>query len=190
MPMQITGLSDLQHKLRHLPGAVENVAIDEIQAAGERIRDRAKDLIPKDTGNTASTIKKRREKKGLNAKVTVGYPGHIIEFGSKSHTIQLRRRGSATALAGEGFGPVAGPVQHPGTPARPFMNPAAEAERAVFLPRLAKAIDRALEQIAAGQTPTSAVTPEPEEPKSRFSEYFAQLDEDMDFHRALAMGSP
>ena len=148
MPMVVENLSDLQHKLRRLPGSVENVVIDEVQEAGENIRDRAKQLIPRDTGDTAQKIRKRREATGLNAKVTVGFPGHIIEHGSKAHTIQLRRRGSAEALAGDGFGPVRGPVQHPGTLPHPFMNPAAEAERVIFLPRLAAAINRELARLA------------------------------------------
>lgn len=107
---------------RALPRAVERTANF---AAGE-IRDGARER----TGETKRSV--AVEQQGLTAQVSVGGAAVFQEFGTRPHVIRPR---TATVLRFEINGETvfAKKVNHPGTPKAPFVRPAADAARPVFV---------------------------------------------------------
>lgn len=164
MTVKVENLSQLQHKLRGLPDTVHEAAAEEIQATGIKIRDNARRRVPVDTGELRANIKKRSRDRGLDAWVGLAHAGgrgrhfyaRFIEFGTRQHVIEPRREevlysGARSGLGGRqssGFGPVSGDVVHPGTPARPFLQPAIEEERRGFPERLARTVSLELKKLA------------------------------------------
>ncbi len=72
---------------------------------------------------------------------TFGYRGYVYsfarhaaaqEYGASPHKISVSRK-KALANSKVGFGPVAGPVNHPGNPGTHFMLKAAQAFRPIFI---------------------------------------------------------
>ena len=77
---------------------------------------------------------------GRRIRVPVRY-AHLVEFGTQPHIVirrGVRRDGSFYDYA----------IEHPGTPARPFMRPAFEAGKASVSAALARGIGAAVEEIA------------------------------------------
>lgn len=146
MGLEIRNVSQLQHKLRALPEEVHDAVVEAVQEEGVRIRDQARENAPMDEGDLRRSIRKRRLERGLDARVgTRLYYAKFIEFGTKSHLIRPKDPGSV--LAGGEFGPVKF-ARHPGTPARPFLQPAAEASRKEFPGRLARKVNEATSKVA------------------------------------------
>ncbi|MFW6331223.1 MAG: hypothetical protein ACOC3J_05820, partial [Gemmatimonadota bacterium] len=151
MTVKVENLSQLQHTLRTLPESVAGVAAEEIQETAVKVRDEARRTVR--DGDVRPTIKKRSRDKGLDATVTAGHwRAKFEEYGTKRHTIAPKR---ATVLTGgkavstrsggavfddEAFGPVSGPVVHPGQRPHPFLIPAFELHRRDLPYRLRVAI--------------------------------------------------
>ena len=135
MSVEIRNVSQLTQKLRRLPDAVREAAVEEIQATGIRIRDNARARVPVDSGDLRASIVKRRRERGLDAIVGPKlFYGLFVEFGTKAGRWRLgKRTGTSVEVH-----------QHPGTPARPFLHPAAEEERKDFPQKLARRINEAL----------------------------------------------
>ena len=88
----------------------------------------ARSFVPRDTGELADSLEKDFVEGDLEGYVKVG-TSHWApnEFGSRAHTIRIKDK---KVLAGDGavYGKE---VQHPGTPAQPFMRPALFQRRAL-----------------------------------------------------------
>ncbi|GAA4082704.1 HK97 gp10 family phage protein [Actinomadura miaoliensis] len=82
----------------------------------EMVAEDARRFVPIDSGELQSTIQAR----GNRVYVGTDY-WHIVEFGSRPHTIYPRAK---KALYWRGAAHPVHRVRHPGTPAQPFMRPA------------------------------------------------------------------
>lgn len=143
LEIKVEGLKELEKTLSDLPLDLQNEGLSpSLRAALEVIEEEAEANVPRDTGKLASTIrtvvKVDAGVGGLaEGAVVVGSPvGHLVEFGTQPHEITIDdekddKKVLADPVSREVFGRK---VQHPGTPARPFLRPALDtrAQDALF----------------------------------------------------------
>lgn len=144
--VEIRGLKDLRKQMNRLDTKMKASIARKSLGKGARIfRDEAKRRVPVNTGNLKNSIASRItrlgktnflakvgpvKRKGKNKDtgkmqvVADGWYGHLVEFGTDPHLIP--RRGSKLLKINGRV--VRGPVQHPGTPPRPFLRPAFRAQ--------------------------------------------------------------
>jgi HK97 gp10 family phage protein len=104
----------------------------------------------------ARSISKKISRAGFSAKVGVrtnteqkrAWFAHFIEWGTAAGT----REWKGQAAKWRKMRRETGSFKHPGTPARPVLLPAFEAHRAEFMPRITRAIQTALQRLAAMNT--------------------------------------
>lgn len=137
----VLGTPETLRVLRQLPGKVQRKVIRQSAIAGSRvIAKEARARAPVDSGKLKKSITVKAKNRNGQIESFVfasrrkgAYHRHFIELGTKSHVINLR-----SARAGQGkkktlsdgrtaFG---ARVNHPGTPARPFLGAALSAKEA------------------------------------------------------------
>ena len=92
------------------------------------IQSDAVSLAPEDTGNLKNSIDFNITKEGLGGEVFASAEyAPDVEFGTKPHKIRAKD-GGVLAFKKNGKMVFAKSVNHPGTPAQPFLFPAFEAE--------------------------------------------------------------
>ena len=151
----LSGVPRLRRVLRQIEPEMVAPIRAEIADAAEAIRLDAVARAPVDEGDLVRSIGKTFGRDGLTA---------VIGPGARGVRIMQRRAGSAFATRTadlkiskaarrdlfqffKGFWIEFGTVR---TAARPFMNPAFEANRAYFMARVRRAVDRALERASRG----------------------------------------
>lgn len=157
----MTGVDALDDALSQLSKRMGTAVVRAaLKKAAQPIVDAAKDLVPVRTGRlreslTVSERLTRRQRKGskrMPGSVTVyiggawpkGAHAHLVEFGTAPHLITVDLK---DALAGaDVYGRT---VLHPGTPARPFLRPAWDANKAQALENLGKELWAELEKARA-----------------------------------------
>lgn len=116
--VELTGLKALARQLSVTEEQITAAAKKTVQESAEAVRNRAKDLVPVDSGRLQRAINVSYSSDGLSAEVkntnNQAYYGQFIEFGTS-------RR-----------------------PARPFMTPAAEQERRKLKKRLEQNVKKEL----------------------------------------------
>lgn len=130
------GVTKLRRTLRRLePDATEGIRKALTEGAEAMHYDMLSN-IPKDTGETAQHLSYKVARDGLTARVGFigkkdvegGYVARFIEYGTKGH-----------------------PAKNiPPQPARPFMRPAFDNNKAWMLKQINKAIERTLQVLASG----------------------------------------
>lgn len=102
------------------------------------IEAKAKMLAPVDTGNLKGGIQTTTD--GMSAEVTAhaDYAAYV-EYGTKPHKITAKDGGFLRFMVGGQWVQVK-EVNHPGTAAQPFMTPAAEEMRPVFIAAVTQVI--------------------------------------------------
>lgn len=131
----------------------ERVLGDELEAAAEdialRIEADAKRKAPVDSGRLQGSIASEAER--VSEAVVRAVIGSNVEYapfvemGTDPHPI------TGDPLAWEGGGgemQFATEVQHPGTPAQPFLRPAVEQNRSYVRERVAEAVENAAEKVS------------------------------------------
>lgn len=99
-----------------------------VAESAEYIAGQAKALTPVDTSNLKNSINVKYKNSGMTAEIgtPVEYAPHV-EFGTRPHKITSNRGLSdGTTFFGK-------EVNHPGTPAQPFLFPAWESGRNIFI---------------------------------------------------------
>jgi HK97 gp10 family phage protein len=135
---QIKGGKELAALMAQLPIEVETKILrNGLKAGAKIIRDEARALAPKKTGEMAKSIKTFSGKSLVDGQVVVkiklrgkhAFLGPFIEHGVLPHLIWVK---SKESLAIHGV-PIGKRVQHPGSAAKPFMRPALDnkAEEAI-----------------------------------------------------------
>lgn len=126
----IANLKKYDEETRGRVGVVVNTSLKNI-AKGARLR-----LPQSKTGNLRKGLKKKYSKKATGGTVTSNAPhSHLIEFGTKPHKIAVKRKkvlSDGSILGKE--------VMHPGSKARPFLQPAYYQERSNYIEGLKKAV--------------------------------------------------
>jgi HK97 gp10 family phage protein len=124
----IEGGRQLDDLLKSLaPKMEKNILRTALRAGGNILRDEARSLVPRKSGDLAKTIRvSTRIRKGqVTASVKAGnriaYYAHMVEFGTRAH-IEKAPKGSAMAVNGA----ARKEVEHPGAQAKPFLRPAAD----------------------------------------------------------------
>lgn len=138
----ITGGRELAQMLDTLPAKVErNIMRGALRAGARVMLAEVKQRIPRDNGDLAASarVTTRVQRGSVSASVKIGnkkaWYAHLVEFGTRSHyiTVSDEDRGRASVRTvnrrvlqiGANF--VGPSVHHPGTQARPFARPAADA---------------------------------------------------------------
>ncbi|SOC21970.1 HK97-gp10 family putative phage morphogenesis protein [Rhodobacter maris] len=155
--LRIEGLADLERALDNLSKSVgRSVLRRSLRKAAEPMAERARALAPVKTGKLRESIKfgslLNGSQRKLHRKLTLeertaielflgpsyvkgsgGRVGHLVEFGTAPH-------GNGGLFAG---------TLHPGTPPRPFMRPAFDAEAGPTIARLKPILWAEIEKAAA-----------------------------------------
>jgi len=160
----IGGGRELDNLLQTLPAKMErNIMRSALREGAKEVLDEVRQRIPVDSGQLAASarITTRYRKGTVTASVKVGnfvaWYAHLVEFGTRPHVIQPRRRGGALRINGAEVRS----ADHPGTRPQPFMRPAADAS----LGRAIEAVTRRIRQrLTNAGINTPAPTPaDPEE---------------------------
>lgn len=126
----IANLKKYDEDTQQRVGEVVNTSLKNI-AKGARSR-----LPQSKTGNLRKGLKKKYSKKATGGTVTSNAPhSHLIEFGTKPHKIAVK--GKKVLSDGSILGKE---VMHPGSKARPFLQPAYYQERSNYIEGLKKAV--------------------------------------------------
>ena len=156
----IAGAAEMERLLKLLPEKVaERVTKNALRAGARVIRNEAKARSADDPELSGAVVVRsptQRERRKGAALVVVGIEqpvsrrAHLREFGTGPHTIRTKRKG---VLADKETGAVFGTeVQHPGTPAEPFLRPAVDegGKRAIDAigKSMARGIDREAKKLA------------------------------------------
>lgn len=141
---RLSGAIKLRRLLRRLPADAQTEVATAIEGAATRIFDAALTAMPAPgknryaTGELRAKFKVKIRQDGLGA--SVGSFGrrrarhaHLVEFGARPHAIKM---------------PGGAVIQHPGSPAQPFLVPAFKANKARNLADIGGAVDRALKHTA------------------------------------------
>lgn len=138
----IANLKKYDDETQQRVGEVVNTSLKNI-ASGARSR------VPRNSGKLRSSIRKSYSKKNMGGTVTTKAPhAHLVEFGTKAHSLTKGTTNSAGRAAKKGKrlvlvikgNPVGGEIIHPGSKPRPFMQPAYYQERSNYIEGLKKAV--------------------------------------------------
>ncbi len=158
----ISGGAELDRLLQTLPANLEkNIVRGALRAGAKIVLDEVKQRIPAKTGQlrASARITTRFRKGTVSASVKVGnvvaWYAHLVEFGTKQHIIKPKTRGGAMQFGGI----TTREVLHPGTSARPFMRPAADAS-------LTQALAAVQTHVRKRLTAQGLNTPDPTPPDS------------------------
>jgi len=107
---------------RTIRGASRN----ELEIAAREVMNRAKVLVPVDTGRLRASIRiEQRRNLALRSRYTIGsdvYYAPFVNDGTRPHIIKPRRPGGSLRFVIGGRVVYAKVVHHPGTRARPFLD--------------------------------------------------------------------
>lgn len=172
MAQKLDGLRELNKALNQLEGKVaSSISRSAISAAGKDVAEAARSRVPVETGNLKRSISVRTLRLGRTGyaakvgpmkrkfrgrveigagtfgsltQIADGWYGHLVEFGTAPHLIP--KRGSKVVKVNGKL--VRGPVQHPGTPPRPFMRPAWQATKGQLVHKMGRVMWRRIEREA------------------------------------------
>jgi HK97 gp10 family phage protein len=126
----LSGGRALDDLLQTLPTKMEkNIMRSALRAGAAVMLEEVKSRIPVASGalRDSARITTRGRKGQVSASVKVGnfqaWYAHLVEFGTRPHTIRPKEQGGALQFGGT----LTRSVEHPGTRGQPFMRPAADA---------------------------------------------------------------
>jgi HK97 gp10 family phage protein len=133
--IKITGGRELAEALKQLPKQLQqNVMRQALRAGAKLIQDKAKELVPVDTGDLKKSIKigtSSRRKEVRSTVATKGdgaYIARFVEFGTAPHIIKGRNGGMLKFTARDGKVVETQSVNHTGAKAKPFLRPALDGQ--------------------------------------------------------------
>lgn len=133
--IKITGGKELAEALKQMPKQLQqNVMRQALRAGAKVIQDKAKELVPVDTGDLKKSIKIGTSSRGKEVRSTVAtkgdgaYIARFIEFGTAAHLIKGRNGGMLKFTARDGNTVETMSVNHTGIKAKPFLRPALDSE--------------------------------------------------------------
>lgn len=156
--LAIKGGADLAKALAEFPVKLEaQVMQSSLRGGAKLIADRARALVPVDSGDLRDSIKVRARKNKrtgyVNVYVAAGgrrkgdpFYAHMVEFGTGQH--EIRPKGEGSLFIAGVFRRV---VQHPGARAKPFMRPAFDAEATRAVDEIGKRVGDGIKRIARKQ---------------------------------------
>jgi HK97 gp10 family phage protein len=163
--VQADGKDQVLGALRALNIEGRNNVEEVVRLSSRKIRRSARARAPVRSGKLRRSIGTRFSKDGLSAEIAAWWRGrggkrvhplsHIIEFGTAPHKIKPEKRkalafhGNATGEMGPQQATIRTVVNHPGTPAKPFLFPAFEEHRAGYVRDLREALGKAGREAAA-----------------------------------------
>lgn len=141
----IVGGRQLDELLQTLPGKMQkNINRAALRAGAAVLLTEVQGRIPVSSGDLLASARITSRAKGaeVTASVKVGnriaWYAHLVEFGTRPHTITPKKAGGALQFGGI----TTKSVEHPGTRARPFMRPALDS----VLPAMIDAVTARIRQ--------------------------------------------
>lgn len=159
----IAGGRELDDLLQTLaPKIRKNIMRAALRAGAAEIREEARRQVPSDTGTLRRSIRVTTRAKGGESSASVkagnsqAFYAHMVEFGTRSHTIKPKKTDALLLPVGPRR-----EVAHPGSRARPFMRPAADAAFSAAINAVQKKLRERLTQ--QGLNSPAPLPPEPAE---------------------------
>lgn len=138
--VKMQGLNQAVNDIRKYSEAKINGVKRVIVESTVNIQNDAVSLAPEDTGNLKNSINFNITNEGMGGEVFASAEyAPDVEFGTAPHKIEAKNSGSL-AFKKDGKMVFAKSVNHPGTPAQPFLFPAWEAE----IPKYKNALQKEL----------------------------------------------
>lgn len=171
MPAELQGLAKAQMRFKAFPPEVAAQVGQALDKGAAEIRDRAKAIAPRDTGELAGAIEVRDTLEGFGAggavgafaRMVSGQAGSLTRFigvfpakaGDAGWYAAFVEFGTASRQAGQRYTQGSGrrvraKDTHPGTPPRPFLMPAFFSLRRRMLGRVNRAVNAAARKVASG----------------------------------------
>lgn len=154
--LHVKGLPQLEKTLGQVPAKLEaKILRGALRAGANVVLNEVRSRVPVKSGRLAKTLRiSTGVRRGVvTARVVAGdrkrgvFYAHMVEGGTKRHTIR-GRRGKGLRIGGiEGRVIVTNRVEHPGARARPFMRPALESSATAALEAVAAYIRKRLDQV-------------------------------------------
>lgn len=148
--VHLKGFRELDDTLRGLPNRLAGQALTAATRAGAvPVRDEAKRLAPRDTGNLRRSITIRVNKRSRTGiTMSIGFLkrawyGALVELGVAPHEIR-----SDTSMAGDDGTFYGKAVRHPGHGPRPFLRPALDNQGDEAIRRMKARLFAEIEKIA------------------------------------------
>lgn len=159
---KVEGLAELERDLKRIPQAVADKALPRAVLAGAGvIRDEARRLVPKRSGQLAKSIvaRKQRRPKGTGVIYAVGanskgFYAHMVEFGTAPHWIKAKTGEKVLKIGTDKRGRVysrrvnvySKMVKHPGAAPRPFLRPALDTKHREAVEKMKASLARSIER--------------------------------------------
>jgi hypothetical protein len=154
---EVSGTNEVLGVLNTLDRAGVVRVQEALRAHGKELRREARGRVRRDTGAFRKKIRTKFSRDKLTATTAAftraGKPhplSHILEFGTAPHSL-APKNGQALKMGEDAF---AASVQHPGTPASPWLFPAAEATRGQLISAVRDSMLEATRDAARGHVPT------------------------------------
>lgn len=143
------GFQEFEATLKRLDtNTAEKLGESSITSASKIIRTDMKQRIARFslTGTLSDSIKLRKApKKRFEVAKQIGVfapHAHLIEFGTKAHSIKPIGASKALSFRAGGRAVVVKEVEHPGTAARPFIRPALDSKTDAYFAKLGKEVQK------------------------------------------------
>lgn len=158
---RVLGDFKLRRTLRNIHKQVDNQLRPAVQQAANMVLEDMRRLIPRDTGAAWWALEAHVAKSGLDARVGIRRKANqqryfyirFIEFGTKGYSGDKRagNRNRADTNKTDGQNWFGKSPDIPARPARPFMGPALDMNRAEIIVIIRNAIDATLARAAEGR---------------------------------------
>ena len=150
---QVKGDFKLRGVLRRIGSQMDSDLRPAMQQAANLVLETQRELIPKDTGESAAALEAFVSKTGLDAQIGIRGKKNArrffflkyIEYGTKGGKIKSRKRPENKTNGGNFFGYS---PEHPAHPAHPFIRPSYDLNREAIRKLLSDAIASTLDRAA------------------------------------------
>lgn len=135
------GVKEVVTKIGKYDAETTKKVSDVVNGSLKNIAKGARQRLPTSkSGNLRKGLKKSFAKKNITGYVKETAPhAHLIEFGTKPHSLDKGTKRKVMVINGN---PISGNVMHPGSKAKPFMQPAYYAERRNYVANMIKAVTK------------------------------------------------
>lgn len=134
--IRVSGINEAKNKLRQYAIEKKDALIGVVEETSKDVQNEARKLAPIDLGELKNRINytiKVTSKEIVGTVLSAAHYSAYVEFGTRPHMPPYNALRGWSERHGIPTGAVVRKIAREGTPAQPFMNPAAESARGSFM---------------------------------------------------------